>query len=57
MFGRSRRLFGWDLVCGGQWTTVYDSYELMFCPSIFMVVETLPKWSKSPFDLVVCELG
>jgi hypothetical protein len=54
--GRSGRLFGRDLVCGGQWTAVYDSNELVFCPSVLVVIETLPKWSKSTFNLFQCEL-
>jgi hypothetical protein len=54
--GRSRRLFGWDFVCGGQWTAVYDSNKLVFGPGVFVVVEPFPEWSKSSFDLVWCEL-
>jgi hypothetical protein len=50
--GWSGRLFRWDLVCGGQWTAVYDCNELVFRPRILVVVEALPEWSKSSFDLV-----
>jgi hypothetical protein len=48
---RSRRLFGGDIVCSGQWATVDNFDELMLSPSIFVIVETSPKGSESALNL------
>jgi hypothetical protein len=49
---RSRRFFGRNIICGGQWAAVDDFDELMLRPSIFVVIETSPEGSKSTLDLV-----
>jgi hypothetical protein len=47
----SRRLFGRDFVCSGQWTAVDDFHELMLRPSIFVVIEASPEGSQSTLNL------
>lgn len=51
MVARPRRLFGWDVIWRGEGLAVDDSYELVFGPGIFKVVETLPKWGESSLNL------
>jgi hypothetical protein len=47
----SRRLFGRDVVCSGQRAAVDDFDELVLSPSVFVVIETAPKGSKSSLNL------
>lgn len=51
MISRSRRFFWWDMIRSWEWETIDDCNELMFGPSVFVIVEPLPERGKSSLDL------
>lgn len=51
MAARPRRLFRWDVIWRGERLAVDDSYELVFRPGIFEVIQALPKRCESSLNL------
>jgi hypothetical protein len=46
-----RRLFWRDVIGRGEGAAVDDGHELVFCPSVFVVVEALPEGCESSLNL------